>query len=245
MNKNIIIKTFVISFVFMTIACSSKDEETLISGNTSFKFVATLESKNDARTRSLTETSNSLTATWVNGERIAIIYNNNKYSATIQSVTDGKATISATINDAVDGSSVQLIYPEDAVEYGATEISDYYTKFQTGDLADLSRDFDICIGNGILYVEGNTATLKNNVKMEEQNVICKFNFTDGTSDITDIKSLHIFNSNGDAEVMIDNTSNRNNFYVAIKPTQEKKTFLRNNNRWQFLYRYIYGINNSW
>lgn len=223
-KENLIVKVFVICLVSVLLSCSSKDDYTIISDNTPFTFIATLESKQDVTTRSLTEVENTLHASWVKGETIAIIYDGKRYSAYIEDVTDGKATITATINNATDGANVKLIYPGDAVDYEATNINEFYTRFQDGTLTNISNYYDVCIGDGILNVEGTTATLKYSVKMEEQNAICKFRFTDGVSEITGINSLHMFSSTGDIEILVDNANDIDEVWVAMKPTQEKMNF---------------------
>ena len=215
---------FTFSIISLIMACSSKDDNTIKSENTSFMFIATLESKQNVDTRSLTPSGNSLSASWQLDEGLAVIYNGKRYSAYIKSITDGKATITATIDNAIDGADVKLIYPAEAVDYSATDINEFYTRLQDGTLADISSKYDICIGEGILHVDGTTATLKNSVRMEEQNAICKFVFTDGVSEIAGIKSFHIYNSTGDIEILVDNVNGLDDVWVSMKPTEEKKNF---------------------
>ena len=215
---------FTFSIISLIMACSSKDDNTIKSENTSFMFIATLESKQNVGTRSLTPSGNSLSASWQLDEGLAVIYNGKRYSAYIKSITDGKATITATIDNAIDGADVKLIYPAEAVDYSATDINEFYTRLQDGTLTDISSKYDICIGEGILHVDGTTATLKNSVRMEEQNAICKFVFTDGVSEIAGIKSFHIYNSTGDIEILVDNVNGLDDVWVSMKPTEEKKNF---------------------
>ena len=144
-------------------------------------FTATISMGGDkATTRALSENESGLTATWTEGEEVALIHNGTIDKVTVASVSGNDATISGTITGATDGAAVTVIFPYDAAD-GATgnvKADLLYNQTNNGNnddekLADLAAKYDVRKGDGTLKVSG-TASLNGDVTLTNQNAIFKF-----------------------------------------------------------------------
>ncbi len=147
--------------------------------HTTVQFTATLEGKGGEATKAL---SSDGTATWAVDEEIAVYYqkSDDTYdtaTATVTSVTDGKATIKATLSDAKDGGSATLVYPA-SLHNGTGGIDkDQILGSQYGTISGdkgISKFYDAAIGDCTISVEGNNAFVNGKVEMHNQLCICKF-----------------------------------------------------------------------
>ena len=183
----------------MAAACSNDVNDVLApeaAPQKGIPFTATLTPKSfDATTRALTmgEGGKSLNAQWEQNETLALIYDVHGSSvttmATVSDVTDGVATIDATLHFKVtEGTEVTLVYPYSAVNgTGYAEPSSL-----TGDLSD--PNLDIRYGTGTIKINDGTATLKGGATLAPQFCIVELKFkslTDGEDDFTAMKSLSI------------------------------------------------------
>lgn len=238
MKKNILWIAVAMLTAFVSGACSNEDfteapasiEELPVINNV-VNFKATLEPKsNDATMRTLTDNDDGkLAATWEVNEEIQIEYENTSSSsstakATVTSVDgDGKATITASLPNALDGGQVYLSYP---YEYGAGTTPDINTA-QIGTLADISAHYDFAVdpytydpaGNSpyTLIVDGdNNGTVPNGIVMKNLNTIWRFKIrnADGDDITNDVTKLTLDIDNG-AYAYEVTPSALSDIYVAI------------------------------
>ena len=100
----------------LTLAACSNDENTQGSSGlkgTAIPFTATISS-GSSTTRGLTEAADgkSITAAWVKDEQVALVHGKTVDVLSVEKVdeTSGTATISGTINNAVNGEDVMVVY---------------------------------------------------------------------------------------------------------------------------------------
>ncbi|MBR4801697.1 MAG: hypothetical protein IK041_02690 [Bacteroidales bacterium] len=202
----------------LAIGCSQKNE-TVPEKTKGIAFKTTVK---PAATKALTDNGTSLSATWAVNETIALIYvvNGLEYvnsTATITEVSsNGVATIEATLDDRVtDGTDVELIYPASAVT--SNRIPESVITEQDG---TLSSARDIRCADGILKVDGSTASLQGGVVMLFQNAICKFTTkdADGANDLN-VSELVIKDIYGNPITTVTPATPTNVLYVTIPETE--------------------------
>ena len=185
MKRQILIS---MSALCMLAACTpSEKPEIQEPSENVIHFTATLAPKGeDPMSKAITSGTEGgkevLNVAWAAGEEIAVYYQKNDDSyatamATVQSVTNGVATITADLTGAIDGSSVSLVYPA-SLHNGMGGIDETaLLNNQKGTLTDISTNFDAAIGTGTITVSGSDASVSGAVSMENRVCICKFSFT--------------------------------------------------------------------
>lgn len=173
------------------VACNKNDinlspVDNNVETNEGIPFTATISAGDNVVTRALTESGNTLVATWKVGEKVALVHNSRKDEMTVSEVNDGVATITGTITGSPStGDAVIIIYP-----YTAADGSIYEA---TGDLRDnvlgsqanpqngkltgsdsIAEKYDVRKGSGTLKVSDGTASLNGNVSLANQFAIFKF-----------------------------------------------------------------------
>ena len=167
-------------------ACSSDDYEMTDqqpAQGEGIPFSATISVGNNAFTRALTESGNTLVATWAVGEKVALVHDNRKDEMTVSEVNDGVATIIGTITGSPStGDSVTIFYPFTAAPITGNEVSTVLGR-QDGTLGSIAEKYDVRKGTATLKVSGGTATLNGNVSLANQFAIFKFTVRlyDGTT----------------------------------------------------------------
>ena len=171
--------------VALTLAACSKDDDGLTpqpaeqqpteqKTGRGIPFTATISIGEGGTTRALelADGGTTLTATWAEGEKVALIHNGVSDEMTVESVSGGKATIEGDITGATDGADVTIIYPATAAKGTTGEVKASLLKTQEGTLAAVSEKYDVRKGTGTLKV-GATATLTDDVEMENQFAVWK------------------------------------------------------------------------
>ena len=222
----------IFSFAVLAIAlaaCSNDNDVNTVSPSQKGKIVtltATI-SQGNASTRTLTDNNDgTISSAWEVGTEMEVWYHSTTSEnrvmgkATITQVDgDGKATITAELTDPENDTSVDFQYP-----YGYS--GGQLFSEQKGTLELINQKFDSQGGGGRLIVNGDKATLPNNVHIEHHNCILKLTLSDGTNDITSkvtkIEISNIFIDNGNTRDDHYTLSNLNlpsqgPFYVAIEP----------------------------
>ena len=204
MNKRIL-HTLCVAALMLT-ACSSNDTIIEESPNQQpatgeITLTATLAPKGDGSgTRAITTGTDGgkeiLNVAWEVGEQIAIRYQTGEttYATTIATVksvdaTTHVATIEATITGAIDGGTVNFVYPASLANDTGDDIDESKLLNQNGNLIGangISTKFDAATGDGKIHLNGGTtlpttATVTNdagtgNVTMTNRVCICKFHF---------------------------------------------------------------------
>ena len=137
-------------------------------------FTATISIGEGDMTRALADGGTTLTATWEEGEKVALIHNGVSDEMTVASVSGGKATITGDITGSPsDGDAVTIIYPATAAKGTTGKVKGNLLKTQEGTLAAVSEKYDVRKGSGTLTVTGKSATLKDDVEMANQYAVWK------------------------------------------------------------------------
>ena len=172
------------------VACNKIETEKQVAENTEgIPFSATVSLGNNAATKALAENGSTITATWAEGEKVALIYNGVSDEMTVSSVSGGSATISGTITGTpADGDAVTIIYPSSAADGTTGNIKADLLYAQNGLLTgegSIAEKYDARKGTGTLKVDG-TATLGGSVSLTNQFAIFKFTVrgADGTTVIS-------------------------------------------------------------
>lgn len=171
--------------VALTLAACSKDDDGLTpqpaeqqpteqTTGQGIPFTATISIGEGGMTRALADGGTTLTATWEEGEKVALIHNGVSDEMTIASVSGGKATITGDITGSpTDGDAVTIIYPATAAKGATGKVKASLLKTQEGTLAAVSEKYDVRKGTGTLTVTGESATLTDDVVMANQYAVWK------------------------------------------------------------------------
>ena len=169
----------------LTLAACSKDDDGLTpqpaeqqpteqTTGRGIPFTATISIGEGGMTRALADGGTTLTATWEEGEKVALIHNGVSDEMTVASVSGGKATITGDITGSPsDGDAVTIIYPATAAKGATGEVKGNLLKTQEGTLAAVSEKYDVRMGSGTLTVTAGTATLTDDVAMANQYAVWK------------------------------------------------------------------------
>lgn len=209
-------------------ACSNEDNELFAPEQGELiPFKATIRIDNGkASNRALSEDASGLTATWAEGDHVALAANGNIYEMTVSSVNEGVATIIGSISYVgANGAPAHIVYPYDACKNVAGDIKDDYLYNQTGGtLAAIASKYDVRTGTGKLKVESAVASLDGVVSVTNQNAIFKFTTknADGSATI-DMTSLTTYI--GTKTYTITPTTASSEIYAALPAvTGEKISF---------------------
>ncbi len=213
----------------MVWACSNDNEivkpESVQPVSDGITFTATFGVKNGT-SRALTDPGDgTLTASWQQGEEIAIVFGGDKYTATVTEVdAEGNATVSATLPAGTpNNQAVFFIYPASAAD-GNGLLGDLLSN-QDGTLATLSTTLDVAAANGTLVVDGATAQPNGTVTLQNQFAICKFQFTDENEQaIENITSLTITDLATTEVITVTTPSPMAAVYVAMMPSNNSTKF---------------------
>ena len=178
-------------------------------------FTATISMGGDkATTRALSENGSGLTATWAEGEKVALIHNGIIDEVTVASVDGNVATISGTITTDADGADVTVIFPYSAVDLVSKDVKAGLLTAQDGTLATIAAKYDVRKGNGKLKVSG-TASLNEDVELTNQFAIWKLTLNNSAKDL-------YITADGVLIASATRSSAGTEFYVAV-PAVDSKT----------------------
>ncbi len=214
----------------MAWACSNDNEivkpESVQPVSDGITFTATFGVKNGT-SRALSDPGDgTLTASWQQGEEIAIVFGGDKYTATVTEVdADGSATVTATLPAGTPNNQpVIYIYPASAADDNGLR-GDVLSS-QDGTFATLSSTLDIATANGTLVIDGNKAQPNGTVTLVNQFAICKFQFKDESDQaINDIKKVTITDLSTTEVITVTTPSAQPAVYVAMKPSNNSMKFL--------------------
>ncbi len=211
-------------------ACSNENDDIAVQEPVQpvkgdITFTAVFAVKNPG-TRALTDPGNgTLTASWEQGEQIAIVFGGNKYVAEVTEVDGaGNATVSATLPGGTpNNQTVRFIYPATAVdEYGT--LNDLLSS-QDGTLATLSSTLDVATADGTIVIDGTSAQPNGTVTLENKFAICKFQFKDESDEeITGIKKLTITDLATQDKYAVTMSTPQSAVYVAMLPSNNSTKF---------------------
>ncbi len=177
-------RLFMMAAVALTLAACSKDDDGLTpqpaeqqpteqTTGRGIPFTATISIGEGGMTRALADGGTTLTASWAEGEKVALIHNGVSDEMEVTSVSGGKATITGDITGSPsDGDDVTIIYPATAAKGTTGKVKGNLLKRQEGTLAAVSEKYDVRKGTGTLKV-GATATLTDDVEMANQYAVWK------------------------------------------------------------------------
>lgn len=187
-------------------------------------LTGTLADKGGEETRSLDDDGKT---EWYDGEEIAIYYEKTDgtfatATATIQNkdidYSSGFHTTSYTakLTDPKNGTNVKLVYPASMHNgTGGYSTENLLTK-QKGTINDISDNWDLATGQGIMTVSGSKATLPT-VTMKNELCICKFTFDGVPAEDFDYAVRPSIND-GTHEYKINKIQANSIYYVAMLPT---------------------------
>ena len=204
-------------------ACTKADK--LVS-NKEVKLVATLSPNTVATRTTMTDNGDGTISTaWETGDFVWVKYVNTTDSeveaqATVTAVDgSGNATISVTLTDPKDASTITFGFPynywHDGVDLKANQV---------GTLENIKNKYAASSGTGTLTVSGGDATLPLGVTMTPSVCIWKFSFTDGSVDITSgVTKLNVYLTTGiESENYAVTPSSLDNIYVALNGSATTK-----------------------
>ena len=173
-----------------------------------------------APTRALADNGDGkITATWSQGETLAILYNNRTSEAEVTSVdASGAATITFTVVDGTaDGTACQIIYPSTA-----TDLSTF--AFQNG---ELSAALDVRQGTGTINPGTPDAGLTLTTPLTQQCAIFKFTLQDEDGAAITARSLMVYlDALMDIQTYVATPSAATGeYYVALPPISGKKMII--------------------
>ena len=190
-------------------ACSSDDNITAIPADgDGIPFSATISIDGNGQTRAYTSVSQDgyIDVEWRSGEQVAFLYNvgslPRRTIATVTSVSDGKATISATLNKNVTtGTPVTLIYPfwNEMFDAMTGDFNPHFFGQQSGLLTgdgssgdnSISHHFDLRKGTGTITLASGTASLSSDVTMESQIAVWKLTLKDESNNSLQASTLEV------------------------------------------------------
>lgn len=132
---------------------------------------------------------------WTVGEQIALYYQKTDDSfatatASVTEVSEGVATITATLVSAKNGSAVKFVYPAGLMNLSDGTLDASKLASQHGTLADISANYDGATGSAILATDGTTCSTTATVSMVNRVLIGKItpklngNAIDGITGLT-------------------------------------------------------------
>ena len=178
----------------MMVACSSEDTalKNTPAAGPQMQFTATIAAPNSGATTrteytevTTGEAAGTISVAWKVGDEIALIHNGVKDVATVKTINaDGSATITGDITVGTNGEDVIAYYPAAAIELNndknPVSAAAYTEKMlaQDGTLSYIASNLDLRVGESTLAVDGDKATLSDNVKLASQIAIWKLTLQD-------------------------------------------------------------------
>ena len=217
-------------------ACSNDDSNMIANQVTNTKgipFTATIEiDNNSAETRTIVAEANegtTVSSRWETGDEIALVYKVGSTSynttATVQFVMDGKAYITATLEDGVvNGTALTIISPASAADGTTGNIRSDLLAEQDGFLRNKADGtiLDVRKGTGIVSIIGDNAVMGSATKLKAQYAITRFLLGQYINSTT---PLYIKSGTTDVlptVITVKPASNTNVVYVAMEPASSKK-----------------------
>ena len=222
---------YILTAALLLTGCTVDD--TAIDNNAAktVTFTATLAPKGGSEaTRDITTGTEGgkevLTTAWKSGEKIAVYYQTGPDTyATAQATVgapnaDGSAPITATLDNAIDGSTVKFVYPASLANDKGDDIDESKLMTQYGLLTNnsysISKKFDAATGSGTLVTNGTTIGTSSNVSLTNRVCICKFSFNFQENDQT-VNTYTTTITLGSRTYTINNNNLLSPIYLAMLP----------------------------
>ena len=191
-------------------------------------FTATIHA--GAPTKGLMAGTDKITAEWVVGEKVALLYQSNgsnreKVVAEVKSVntTTKAATIYAELTGTLtegDEIPVTLVYPATAVNL--YELDENVLKSQDGTFESVSSNLDIRTGTGTLLIgSNNKANLKNDVTLNTLYSIFLFTLTKAGGGTLSASSFVVTINGKTYTITPPNSGSKEVMYVVLPPIDHK------------------------
>lgn len=228
MSKESMKRIFVLAALALTLAaCNKQDIQPVGQNDGMITLTATLAPKG-AATKAITDNNDGkITATWVLGEKLAILYevsgSPKKAEAEVKSVdASGAATIEFTVDSSTtDGTACTVIYPATAAKDDATDVK------SNADLIDnqpgtLDPRLDVRVTTGSISPVNPAAGLVLNNPLAPKFSIVKFTLQDATSNPISAKSLAV--TIGSDAFVATPASPASEFYLALPAVSDGTLF---------------------
>ena len=165
---------------------------------------------------------------WQAGETLAMYYQKNDDSYALATVTvgtprgDGSAPITATLDNAKNGSALKFVYPA-SLSDASGDFDPSLLAAQHGTIEDISDNFYAATGTGTLVTDGTSCSTSESVKVTNQILIGKFIPKDGGTAINGITKLTIIDGTYTYTITPESASfNDQGIYVAMMPVDSKE-----------------------
>lgn len=167
---------------------------------------------------------------WQAGETLAMYYQKNDDSYALATVTvgtprgDGSAPITATLDNAKNGSALKFVYPA-SLSDASGDFDPSLLAAQHGTIKDISDHFYAATGIGTLVTDGTSCSTSESVKVTNQILIGKFIPMHNSAAIDKITALTI--SDGTYTYTVtpespDTEFGKEGIYVAMLPVDSKE-----------------------
>jgi hypothetical protein len=179
------------------------------------------------------ETAGTINVAWKAGDKIALIHNGTKDEVTVETVNEnGSATITGDITVGTNGEAVIAYYPAAAIELNndknPVSAAAYTEKMlaQDGTLSYIASNLDLRVGKSTLAVDGDKATLSDNVKLASQIAIWKLTLQDDAETPTALSATQVsVKVGGETPVTIASTAKlstaTSSVYLAIDKLEKQ------------------------
>lgn len=198
-----------------------QDPQEQVSGK--IHFTATINTQ-DPSTRALSFEAGVLNANWKVGEEIALIYGSNpkvKDKARVTSVSNGKATVECDLSGTPQsGDIISFYYPYASVieKNGSYVFDETLIYNQDGTMDYISEKLDWRQATGSLSINGNKATLQDDVDMSKSEVAIWKLSLENLQNTLNAKSFSVYVGFG---LTANITKAGSTYYVALLPFSNK------------------------
>ena len=181
------------------------------------------------------EAAGTINVAWKAGDKIALIHNGTKDVVTVETVNeDGSATITGDITVGTNGEAVTAYYPAAAIELNSDKKpvpAEAYTAnllAQDGTLSYIASNLDLRSGESTIAVDGDKATLSDNVKLDSQIAIWKLTLQDDAETPAALSATQVsVKLDGETPVTIASTAKlstaTSSVYLAMPEMAEPET----------------------
>ena len=181
------------------------------------------------------DAAGTINVAWKAKDEIALIHNGTKDVVTVETVNkDGSATITGDITVGTNGEDVIAYYPAAAIELSNDKTpvpaAAYTEKMlaQDGTLSDIASNLDLRVGESTLAVDGDKATLSDNVSLTSNTAIWKLTLQDNAETPAALSATQVsVKLDGETPVTIASTAKlstaTSTVYLAMPEMAEPET----------------------
>ena len=181
------------------------------------------------------DAAGTINVAWKAGDEIALIHNGTRDVVTVETVNkDGSATITGTITVGTNGEAVTAYYPAAAIELNSDKkpvpAAAYTEKMlsQDGTLSYIASNLDLRSGESTIAVDGDKATLSDNVSLTSNTAIWKLTLQDNAETPAALSATQVsVKLDGETPVTIASTAKlstaTSTVYLAMPEMAEPET----------------------